>query len=184
MAVQAIFEFKNADSTLDLNNRFNGLFSRGIFYGGTVSPGSGLSISISPFFAVSYDGMVLREESVSTTLTVSAGIKSYIVLRAKYSGSEVPTLSFESIGSSAYLIDPDKNYLIVFATVTLAASVTSVVVGNIKTSERDIIDKIVMKGNINEVEVMGHIPINHLNIRYELNSRYSWIAKCRKIDAF
>jgi hypothetical protein len=142
MAVQAIFEFKNADSTLDLNNRFNGLFSRGIFYGGTVSPGSGLSISISPFFAVSYDGMVLREESVSTTLTVSAGIKSYIVLRAKYSGSEVPTLSFESIGSSAYLIDPDKNYLIVFATVTLAASVTSVVVGNIKTNERDIIDKI------------------------------------------
>ncbi|OGY24371.1 MAG: hypothetical protein A2Y57_03395 [Candidatus Woykebacteria bacterium RBG_13_40_7b] len=28
-----------------------------------------------------------------------------------------------------------------------------------------------MKGKTNEVEVMGYIPINHLNIGYELNSR-------------
>jgi len=39
---------------------------------------------------------------------------------------------------------------------------------------RDIIDKIVMKGKTNEVEVMGHLPINHLNIGYELISRDSW----------
>ncbi len=38
---------------------------------------------------------------------------------------------------------------------------------------RDVIDKIVMKGTTNEVEVMGHIPINHLNIGYELISRNS-----------
>ncbi len=42
----------------------------------------------------------------------------------------------------------------------------------------DLIDKIVMKGSINEVEVMGHIPINHLNIGYELISRDCWIAEC------
>lgn len=49
---------------------------------------------------------------------------------------------------------------------------------------RDIIDKIVMKGNTNEVEVMGHIPINHLNIRYELNSRYCRSSECREVNAF
>ena len=30
-----------------------------------------------------------------------------------------------------------------------------------------------MKGKTNEVEVMGHLPINHLNIGYELISRDS-----------
>lgn len=38
---------------------------------------------------------------------------------------------------------------------------------------QDLIDKIVLKGKTNEVEVMGHLPINHLNIGYELISRYS-----------
>ncbi len=36
---------------------------------------------------------------------------------------------------------------------------------------QDLIDKIVLKGKTNEVEVMGHLPINHLNIGYELISR-------------
>ncbi len=46
---------------------------------------------------------------------------------------------------------------------------------------RDIIDKIVMKGNTNEVEVMGHLPINHLNIGYELISRHRRVGKCRQV---
>ena len=49
---------------------------------------------------------------------------------------------------------------------------------------RDIIDKIVLKGNTNEVDVMGHLPINHLNIAYELNSRNSRTSKRRQIYAF
>jgi len=36
---------------------------------------------------------------------------------------------------------------------------------------KDVIDKIVVKGNKNEVEVMGHIPVNHLNIAYGIISR-------------
>lgn len=49
---------------------------------------------------------------------------------------------------------------------------------------RDVIDKIVMKGKTNEVEVMGHIPINHLNIGYELISRNCGIAKRREKYSF
>lgn len=142
MAIQAIFEFRNADSTLDLNNRYNGLINRGIFYGGVVTPGSGLSVFISPFYAVSKDGMVLREDAISAIVPVTSGIKSYIVLRAKYSTSATPTLTFEALSSSSYAIDADKDYLIVFATVTLSSSATSVLAGNIKTNERDEIDKI------------------------------------------
>ena len=48
---------------------------------------------------------------------------------------------------------------------------------------RDIIDKIVLKGNTNEVEVMGHIPINHLNIAYELISRDCRFTQRWKVDA-
>lgn len=47
---------------------------------------------------------------------------------------------------------------------------------------KDIIDKIVLKGKTNEVEVMGHLPINHLNMGYELNSRNSWTSERRKVD--
>ena len=47
-----------------------------------------------------------------------------------------------------------------------------------------LIDKIVLKGKTNEVEVMGHIPINHLNIGYELISRDSGITQRRKEHAF
>ncbi|EKD96358.1 MAG: hypothetical protein ACD_24C00081G0005 [uncultured bacterium] len=48
---------------------------------------------------------------------------------------------------------------------------------------QDLIDKIVLKGKTNEVEVIGHLPINHLNIAYELISRDCWVAKRWKVDA-
>jgi len=44
---------------------------------------------------------------------------------------------------------------------------------------QDLIDKIVLKGKTNEVEVMGHLPINHLNIGYELISRHRRSSKRR-----
>jgi len=49
---------------------------------------------------------------------------------------------------------------------------------------QDLIDKIVLKGKTNEVEVMGHLPINHLNIGYELISRDRRTSQCRKEYAF
>ena len=49
---------------------------------------------------------------------------------------------------------------------------------------QDLIAKIVLKGKTNEVEVVSHLPINHLNIGYELISRDSGITQRRKEHAF
>ncbi len=140
MAMQAIFKFRNADSTVDFNNRVKDLFSKGLFTACNIIPGVGLTVDIPPFSAISYDGMVIIETIVTNTLNVSAGHKNYLVLRAKYNTGSDPTLQFESLTSDAYLIDPDKNYLIVFATVTLSSGAISVNPTDISTGERDIID--------------------------------------------
>lgn len=49
---------------------------------------------------------------------------------------------------------------------------------------RDIIDKIVLKGHKNEVDVYGHLTLNHLNMCYGITDRDSWSTKCRKINSF
>lgn len=47
----------------------------------------------------------------------------------------------------------------------------------------DLIDRIVLKGNTNEVDVMGHLPINHLNIGYEFISRDCGLAECGEVHS-
>lgn len=47
---------------------------------------------------------------------------------------------------------------------------------------RDIIDKIVLKGFKNEVDVYGYLPVNHLNMGYGTTNRYCRFAKCWKVN--
>lgn len=141
MALSGILRWMNKRSTADLIKLNETIRARGIFKGGTVAPGVGLTITVSSFRALSFDGMIV-DSSATETLTVLASNTNYIVTRAKYNplGTPVtPTLSMESLTAAAYAGDPDINYLIVHAVVTLGA-VVSVVVADISLVERDTID--------------------------------------------
>lgn len=87
MSMRAIFRFENLDSTKDLNDRFKGLFQKGIYEGGEVERPSSGYVVVSPFSAMSSDGMaVISDEEIA--VTVGAGVY-YIVLNARYRiGSE------------------------------------------------------------------------------------------------
>ena len=153
MTLAASFYWKHPDSTSSLNNRLYRLANKGIFYGGTVSPGTGLTVTVSPFMALSYDGMTVVDDETQT-LAVVAGQTNYVVVRAKYNayGSPAtPTLSWEVLEQSVYNADPEKDYLIVFCVVTLASGSVSVSNSDISLLDRNEIDQIdrsFIRGNI------------------------------------
>jgi hypothetical protein len=115
------FRFQNPDSTATLNARLTQLVQRGVYWGGTVAPGVGMTVTVSPLLAVAYDGGTVGENATQT-LVVGAGLY-YIVLRAKYNAMGVPalpTLQWQALTAAAYAADPEINYLIVLATVNAA----------------------------------------------------------------
>lgn len=103
MSMRAIFRFENLDSTKDLNDRFKGLFQKGIYEGGEVERPSSGYVVVRPFSAMSSDGMaVISDEDV--VVTVGAGVY-YIVLNARYViGSEpiIELLAVPEAGIGGY----------------------------------------------------------------------------------
>lgn len=151
MTIKAIFSFQNNDSTADLNSRYADLIKKGFFLGGAVTPVPlQLKVDVAPFKAVSFDGMVL-EETVSTRLTVVAGQTNYVVLRAKHSNTQAPTVQWEVLEASVYLADPDIDYLIIKAVIVLAPSATQVLTSNISLVQSDWTDpltRFVIRGTL------------------------------------
>ena len=141
MTLKAIFRWKNPDSTADLNQRQANLVNRGIIWGGEIQPGVGLTVNVTPSVAHSNDGMTVLEDA-NTVLNVLAGQVNVVVLKAQYNpgGSPTqPTLTWHVYEESVYNGRPDKDYLINYGKVTLAGAV-AVVLDNIDTTERDVID--------------------------------------------
>lgn len=101
MSLRAIFRFENLDSTKDLNDRFKGLFSKGIYNGGTVSKpvfSSGANyVTVSEFSAMSFDGMAVISDSDINVVLKNAGTPQYIILVARYNLGEDPTLELMSV---------------------------------------------------------------------------------------
>lgn len=131
------FRFQNPDSTATLNARLIQLVQRGVYWGGAVAPGVGMTVTVAPLLAVAYDGGTVAENAIQT-LVVAPGVTYYIVLRAKYNAMGVPalpTLQWQALTAAAYAADPEINYLIVLATVTAAGP--AVLATDIDMSVRD-----------------------------------------------
>jgi len=138
MALTCSFRWQNSDSTSDLNNRLRVLVKKGIYWGGTVTPGIGLRVSVSEFIGVSFDGMTIGD-TATTVLNVLANTTQYVVVRAKYNalGSPVtPTLAWQVLTQAQYNAEPDKDSLTIFAKVTLGP-VAVVLNSDIDLSVRD-----------------------------------------------
>jgi hypothetical protein len=141
MSLKASFVYKNADSTRDLNARLRRVISRGIVWGGTMVPGVGLTVQVSPLVAVGFDGMTVEEDATRTLTVVGGGAKQYVVVHSRYNEGGVPatpTLQWRVLTAAAYAADPERDYLIVVGTVTPMG--VAVIAGELDFTERDEVD--------------------------------------------
>jgi hypothetical protein len=139
MTLNAVFRWKHPDSTLDMNRRLQTLVPRAIFDGGNVTPGAGLTVNVSPFKGISYDGMLVYDDATQN-LGVVAGQVNYILVHAQYVTGSTPTVQWLVKDSVTYAADPLKDYYIVFATVDLAPAAVSVTNTDISFIPRDAVD--------------------------------------------
>lgn len=172
MPRRALLRFRNPDSTQDINDRLRGLFNKGRFSGGNITPVPGvLRIDLGPFATVGSDGMFVRESSESTRLDVVAGFKNYIVIRQEYVSDDAPIVSIESLTEPEFFGDgtpgfqgPDNPSLIVFGVVNVPAASASVTADMIEFFEADIVDstgRAVIRGRL---EDSADLPSAGLNL--------------------
>jgi hypothetical protein len=141
MALSVSLRWQNPDSTLDLNNKVRYVVERGLLWGGNVAPGVGLSVTVDPLVAQSYDGMAVFSGAIET-LTVAAGQTNVVLIYAKYSASGPPTLVLQVLDDVTYNAHPDKDYMIVLAKITLAPLAVSVTLSDIDFTQRDEVDQV------------------------------------------
>jgi hypothetical protein len=147
--LETLLNFRNIDSTENLNARLAGLIPKGIVKGGLVVPEpASLQVRIkgdgnSPFVLLAFadDGMVIRERNEEHVLSLVAGITSVVVLRAKYVASLGDTIArFEVLPLGSYLTDPNPETLIRLCSVTPPAGATAILSEHINMSYRDSIE--------------------------------------------
>jgi len=162
--MKAIFSFRNVDSTADLNSRWSPLFNKGFYDGGVVTPVPlQLVLSISPFRALSNDGMIVVE-TATTQLTVIANQTNYLCLQAIYNANAAPTLQWLILEASVYNAYPTIESLIVIATVNVPALATQITTGMISTTAAHLVDKLGrpnVRGvltNFNQLPTTGNRP--------------------------
>ena len=158
MTIRPLLRFQNPDSTRDLNDRTRGLFNKGVFSGGTLETApSSLTVTLLPFATVGFDGMLVREDE-NNVLSVNAGERNYIVIRQRYVDNGPPVASVEAHNESAYLGDPEIDYLITFAVVDVPLAATEVDVSDIEYYLRDELDPLGRTYFRGQVDNTGQLP--------------------------
>lgn len=143
MAIRTLLQFRNADLTKDLNDRYVDLFATGVFSGGEVVPvPSQLKVDLLPWKLVSKDGMVAEETSAATRLDTPAGLTTVIAVKAVYLQNNAPIISVEAIELSSFNALPDKDFYIVMAHVVVPLVATQILPTYIDYSPRMIIDQV------------------------------------------
>ncbi len=143
MTLRTLLRFQNPDSSQDINDRFKGLLNKGVFSGGDVEAvTSTLTVRLTPFATIGFDGMFVREDDDNNILAVEVDTRNYIVVRQRYVANSDPIVSVESLTEAQYVGDADPDALIVFAVVDVPAAVTEVLTEYVEFIERDMVDPI------------------------------------------
>lgn len=141
MALKGIFSYQGLDNTSDLNALNAKIVDRGIFDGGTlILSGSSLQVTVPPFVAVGYDGMVVTNDA-NIAVPILANATSYLVCLAKYNGSSAPTIEVKTITSTEWLTSINKDYFITFAKLVVPVGVTAILPAYMDYSMSDYADK-------------------------------------------
>lgn len=144
MTIRTLLKFRNLDLTKDLNDRFTSLMVPGVFDGGEViAVPAQLKVDLlAPWKLINKDGMVVEETSDNSRLDCPAGQTTAIVVRAVYNQNNDPEVEVLAIELSAFNLLADIDDHIIFATVEVPIGAISVLTTYIKTSTRDILDKL------------------------------------------
>jgi hypothetical protein len=153
--LQTFLQFRNADSTQNINSMLSGFLKRGIISGGLITPVSGqLQVQVSPFKLIGYDGMVVLETSNTVTLNVVAGQTNVVVFNSQYVSNSNPIAQWEVLELSVYQGRSDINYLTVFGYVTLLSTDTQVSPSEISYQYRDELDplqRLIVRGTVTSI---------------------------------
>jgi hypothetical protein len=147
MAINKLLEFRNTDSTADINSRLAGLVPKGIVSGGIVQAEpntlqvrvTGDGVNPWTFLVYSVEGMLVRGIG-DVVLPVTAGTTNVIAVRARYVEGGEATGEVVSMLLGAFEVDPDPNSLIRLCSVTPDVGATAVQPTDIDFTFRDSIE--------------------------------------------
>lgn len=190
MAFKPIFRFRNSDSTRDLNTHYASGIEKGIYTGGDlfISP-STLTVSVQPFTAVGFDGMVVVSDA-PVILTVPDRQDSLLVLFAKYELGADPLIEL-SVKDRRQVVDSSlEDYYLIFARIDLSrGGYTGLVyetaatipgnLGQVVYNGSDYADKIGQAGLRSSVPSVLDLPTlknNDGDVRYAVANKglYGW----------
>ena len=185
MTLRAVLDWANPDSTEDLNSRVSALFAKGVLTGGTIEPISGqLQISLLPFSVISYDGMLVTNDS-ATILTIPTDRTNVIAVHARHQIGDAAILEVVAIESGNLAAASDKDYYVIFGAVTTSSPATEVAETDIDYSLRETQDKRTrdkIRGMVNSVPELPSDP--NFNVYGDMYVIYSGIGSSPNIYAW
>jgi len=177
MTLRGIFSYQNLDSTSDLNALNAKIIDRGIYNNGLLIPSStSLEVSIAPFVAVSYDGMVVQSDATETA-TIPANATSYLVCFAKWLSGSAPQLSIEVLTEVEWGTSTNRDYFITFAKLVVPSGATSILDTYISYSDADYADKAgknSWRPRVSNYALLPDIGNRHGDTRVADNRAYYW----------
>jgi len=131
VAVRPLLQYRNPDSTLDLNSTQARIVDRAIFDGGSLTlSGVSLQVTVAPFIATGYDGMVAisdASEVLSVPAPAAAGPNrvSYLILHLEYRTLTSPIVNLQVIPETTWLTSVSRNFFVTFARFEIPFGATS-----------------------------------------------------------
>lgn len=161
MTLRAVLDWQNEDSTADLNSRFQALFTKGVITGGILTPIVGhLQVSLLPFTAMSYDGMLVTSDT-SLILNIPLDQTNVIAIHAEHFVGDPATLEIVVMEISAFNNLVDVEYYVTIGTVTTHSPATQVAQTDISYSLRDMQDQRTrdkIRGQVNSIAELPADP--------------------------
>lgn len=177
MTLRGIFSYQNLDSTSDLNALNAKIVDRGIYDNGLLIPSAtSLEVSIAPFVAVSYDGMVVQSDAAET-VTIPANATSYLVCFAKWLNGSSPQLSIEVLTEVEWGTSINRDYFITFAKLVVPLGATAILDSYISYSNADYADKAgknTWRPRVSNYALLPLIGNRHGDARIADNRAYYW----------
>jgi len=160
MAITAVLKYQNADSTQDLNSRFEALFQRGVLTGGTITTVSGsLEVDVQPFTAFSDDGMLVTSDGAERVV-IPLDQTNVISVFAFYDSAGEPTLEIRVNEAGVFAGLIDRQFHIVIGAVTTASPATEVIATDISYALRERQDRrqeLVIRGRLG---LISELPVD------------------------
>jgi len=189
VAIKPILQFRNADSTLDLNTTQAKIVDRAIFDGGSLTPsGVSLQVSIAPFIATGYDGIVAVSDATETRSVpapAAAGPDrvSYLILHLEYRSLTTPIFNLQLVPETTWLTSVSRNFFITFAKFTVPFGATSLTDPGVEIdyAPGDWADKLGKTGWRQPVATVASLPTTQnrdgdVRIAFDTRLAYQWNA--------